>query len=107
MVRDISNIQGFDWDTGNLDKNLKKHRVSNQESEEVFNNNPFISEDNQHSEHEERFKSLGKTNQGRLLFVSFTVRKIEQIFKIRVISARDVNEKEKIEYEKIKTSARV
>lgn len=98
---DLTKIEGFDWDTGNLDKNLKKHHVTNQEGEEVFANNPLISEDLRHSEKEQRFYATGRTNQGRLLFVSFTVRKIEQKPKIRIISVRDINKKEEVKYENI------
>ena len=98
---DATKIEGFDWDKGNRDKNLKKHNVANEEGEEVFFNNPFVSEDIRHSEQEQRFKALGKTNRGRLLFVSFTFRKVDQKIKIRIISCRDMNRKEEVNYEKI------
>jgi len=39
---------------------------------------------------------MGKTKQGRLLFVVFTIRRK----KIRIISARDTNRKEELLYEK-------
>ena len=92
---------GFDWDKGNIDKNFRKHDVTNQEAEEIFNNEPYIFEEIKHSLKEERLQALGKTNQGRLLFVSFTVRKVNEALKVRVISARDVNKKEEVKYEKI------
>ncbi|OGF98667.1 hypothetical protein A2153_04205 [Candidatus Gottesmanbacteria bacterium RBG_16_38_7b] len=98
---DLSRIVGFDWDNGNIDKNLKKHKVTNEESEGVFFNNPYVSEDIRHSEKEQRLQALGKTNQGRLLFISFTIRKLDQKLKIRVISCRDMNRKEEVKYEKI------
>lgn len=97
----LSKIEGFDWDKGNIDKNLKKHNVSNKEGEEVFANSPFISEDIRHSEQERRYQALGRTDQGRLLFISFTIREISQKLKIRIISARNMNKKEEVEYEKI------
>lgn len=87
----------FQWDQGNIDKNKKKHRVSDQESEEVFfdeKKKTFI--DKVHSDKEERFRIIGKTKQQRLLFVVFTVRK----GKVRIISARDINRKEVKLYEK-------
>lgn len=98
---DLSKIEGFDWDKGNIDKNLIKHDVTDEESEEVFSNNPFVSEDIQHSMQEQRFQALGETHQGRLLFVSFTIREVDERLKIRVISARDMNRKEEIKYEKV------
>lgn len=87
----------FEWDSGNLDKNLKKHNVSCQEAEEVFVNQPLlIIEDSSHSEDEKRFHALGKNNGNRYLFLSITIRKQ----KVRIISIRDMNKKEKKEYEK-------
>ena len=94
----------FEWDKGNLDKNLKKHNVSNQETEEVFFNKPFIVyEDKKHSLSEQRFQALGKTNKIRKSFLSFAIRKD----RIRIISVRDMNKKERRRYEKIKTSTQV
>lgn len=85
----------FEWDKGNIDKNLVKHSVINKEAEEIFNNQPLISEDIKHSKKELRFQALGKTDKERLLFLSFTIRKD----RIRVISARDMNKKEVSKYE--------
>lgn len=98
MIFDVSKIEGFDWDKGNLDKNLKKHVVANEEGEEVFYNEPFVSKDIKHSQKEQRFEALGKTNQGRLLFVSFAIRNVDQKLKIRIISCRDMNKKEEVKY---------
>lgn len=92
---DINSIDGFDWDEGNRDKNWLKHLVSNSESEELFFNLPLIiAADIKHSELEERYFALGQTSNGRLLFVSFTIR----MNKIRVISARDMSQKERERY---------
>lgn len=92
---DIHSIDGFDWDEGNRDKNWLKNLVSNRESEELFFNRPLIiAADTKHSELEERYFALGQTNDGRQLFVSFTIR----LNKIRVISARDMSQKERVRY---------
>ena len=86
----------FIWDRGNSDKNLVKHRVGNSECEEVFfDEDKVIIKDALHSGEEERFILLGKTKKDRLLFVVFT----EREHKIRVISARDINKKERKLYE--------
>ncbi len=86
----------FEWDNGNKDKNFIRHGVTNKEAEEVFNNEPpLLSEDVKHSTRERRFQTLGKTDEGRLLFVSFTIRND----KVRIISARDMNKKEVKVYE--------
>lgn len=92
---DVNGIDGFDWDEGNRDKNWLKHLVSNSESEELFFNLPLIiAADIKHSELEERYFALGQTSNGRFLFVSFTIR----MNKIRVISARDMSQKERERY---------
>jgi uncharacterized DUF497 family protein len=91
----LSNCEGFQWDLGNLDKNWEKHKVSNKECEEVFFNKPLIiSHDPAHSLEEKRWFALGKTNDNRPLFVVFTLRNNL----IRVISARDMNKKERKKY---------
>lgn len=88
----------FDWDKGNVDKNLIKHKVTNEETEEIFFNEPLtIFEDLQHSSKEERFVAYGRTDEGRKLTIIFIIRKN----KIRVISARDQSGKEKTIYEKV------
>jgi uncharacterized protein len=90
-----SNISSFEWDEGNKVKNWAKHRVSWSECENIFFNDPlFILPDPKHSDKEERYHALGHTNDNRLLFVSFTMRKE----RIRVISAREMSRRERIVY---------
>ncbi len=85
-------ITGFQWDEGNIDKNFKKHGVHWTECEEVFFNKPLVVKpDLKHSQKEDRYYALGKTNNGRLLFIVFTIRQD----RIRIISARDMNKKER------------
>jgi len=95
----------FEWDKGNINKNLKKHNVTDKEAEEVFGNKPLrIFEDIKHSGEEQRFVAYGKTDSKRSLVMVFTLRKE----KIRVISARNQSKKERREYEKqIKTNTKV
>ncbi len=88
-------VEGFDWDRGNIEKNWKSHRVSYLECEEVFLNQPLVvQEDDVHSGAENRYFALGKTNDDRHLFIVFTIRNK----KARVISARDMNRKERRGY---------
>ena len=90
---------GFQWDKYNIQKNWEKHKVSPGESEQAFFNRPFkIVKDIYHSQEEERFYALGKTEQDRKLFIVFTLRKKL----IRVISSRDMNKKERRIYENSK-----
>lgn len=92
----IDDCEEFEWDEGNREKNWKTHQVTTQEIEDVFINVPLvITEDTQHSQAEARYRLLGQTNSGRKLFISFTIRN----YKIRVISARNQNHKERRVYE--------
>lgn len=92
----LTECTGFEWDKGNSDKNWIKHRVSRSECEQVFFNLPLVvTDDTKHSKEESRFFALGQTDTGRGLFVIFTVRGDT----IRVISARDMNRKERRIYD--------
>ncbi len=105
MEKIFENIEGFQWDKGNRDKNRLKHNVLFNECEEVFFNKPLIIEnDIKHSKTEKRWYVLGRTELDRKLFVVFTIRKKL----IRVISARDMTKKEKeIYYEAIKKNTEI
>lgn len=95
---DWKQITGFDWDNGNKRKNVEKHSVSQFEAEEVFFNQPLlVLVDAKHSNNEERYHALGKTNDTRLLHITFTLRAEKKL--IRVISARDMHRKERTIYE--------
>ena len=97
MRSDFEQFSGFQWDKGNIDKNLEKHSVENWECEQVFFNEPLIIlDDPKHSLSEKRWAAFGKTDGGRVLTVIFTKRgKL-----LRVISARGMNRKERKFYEK-------
>ncbi len=86
---------GFDWTGGNAEKNWKRHGVSPLEAEQVFFNTPLLSGDDPgHSGAERRFYALGQTDEGRELFVAFTMRGR----RLRVVSARDMSRKERKVY---------
>lgn len=94
---DLARITDFDWDKGNARKN-DKHGVSMAEAEQIFFNDPLlIMEDAKHSKSEPRLHALGKTNEGRELHITFTLRNAGE--KIHVISARDMHRKERTIYE--------
>jgi uncharacterized DUF497 family protein len=94
---DLSVIEGFDWDGGNARKSLDRHGVTQAEAEQVFSNEPLLAMDVKHSQDEPRFHALGQSTEGRYLYVTFTLRMNNT--KIRVISARDMNRKERVIYE--------
>lgn len=94
---DLTKITDFDWDDGNARKN-DKHGVSTAEAEQVFFNEPLlVLADTKHGQGERRFHALGKTDEGRTLHITFTLRNVGE--KIRVISARDMHKKERTIYE--------
>jgi uncharacterized protein len=95
---DLTLVEGFEWDDGNDRKSLDKHAVSQAEAEQVFAHEPMLAEDFWHSQEEKRFQALGETIEGRRLHITFTMRSTGR--KIRVISARDMNRKERAIYEK-------
>lgn len=94
--RIIKKVVGFEWDNGNKEKNFLKHKIRDEECEEIFfDQNKKILKDVIHSGKEERYILIGKTKKRKLIFLVFTIRKD----KIRVISARDLNKKERKLYE--------
>ena len=94
----LEQIIGFEWDEGNGRKSADKHDVNQAEAESIFFGHPLIlAEDSGHSKAERRFNALGPTIHGRTLHVTFTLRKNGTL--IRVISARDMNRKERQFYE--------
>jgi uncharacterized DUF497 family protein len=95
---DFAGIEGFDWDEGNSRKSVEKHDVNQAEAEQVFFNDPLlIVEDDRHSALEVRLHALGRTDAGRLIHISFTLRGGGRL--IRVISARTMHRKERLRYE--------
>lgn len=92
MVKRLSlpDVLIFDWDPGNLE-HIKKHDVNYQECEEIFYNSPTFFDDKLHSLAEDRYLAYGFSNKGRELTLVFTMRND----KMRVISARDQNKKER------------
>jgi uncharacterized DUF497 family protein len=91
----LSNCEGFQWDEGNSDKNWYLHQVTNSECEEIFFNLPLIvASDFHHSTNEQRYYALGCTDADRWLFIAFTVRNNL----VRVISAREMNQRETRKY---------
>jgi uncharacterized DUF497 family protein len=103
-VIDWGRVTGFDWDEGNARKSADKHSVTQAQAEQVFFNEPLLLvADPKHSRREPRFHALGKTDEGRLLHITFTVPAAGRL--IRVISARDMHRKERTVYGEAKKDA--
>ena len=95
---DLAQIEGFEWDEGNARKSQDKHGVGQSESEQVFLNEPLlVVKDPRHSLREPRLHALGRTDDGRRLHVTFTLRAAGRL--IRVISARDMSRRERARYD--------
>lgn len=94
---DLSQTIGFDWDEANSGKSASKHSVSRAEAEQIFfDEQLLLADDVKHSQDEPRYHALGQTIEGRLLHVTFTLR--DNQTRIRVISARDANRRERAGY---------
>ncbi|KKU45950.1 MAG: hypothetical protein UX62_C0007G0007 [Microgenomates group bacterium GW2011_GWA2_46_7] len=93
-----STPKAFIWDKANDNKNWLKHKVKPDEAEETFfDKNRQEYPDPTHSTIESRSILVGMTKKQRLLFIVYT----ERDKKIRIISARDINNRrERRLYEK-------
>jgi uncharacterized protein len=90
----------FEWDAEKALRNIRKHAISFREAAMVFNDKFAITYyDDAHSDHEERFVTLGISDLGRVLVVSHTL--VGE--NIRLISARKATRLERNLYEKEST----
>lgn len=80
-------IDGFEWDEGNIEKNLFKHNVTPEEAEEAFYSDPRKVFKARHG----RYHLYGQTDAGRILFAVFVLKGTV----VRVISVRDMDKKER------------
>lgn len=81
----------FEWDPNKAASNVGKHKVSFEEAATVFADpNSLTAYDPDHSRDEDRFITIGTSNNGRILLVSPTDRED----RIRIISARTATRRE-------------
>ncbi len=97
-MTDLPVVAGFDWDEGNRDK-CAQHGVSIDEIEALFRGALVILPDEAHSVTETRFKAIGKTGEGRTVFIVFTIRALGGSLYIRPIGARYMHQREVESYE--------
>ena len=84
--------------------NLRKHRIGSDRAAEIFLD-PLATSifDEEHSEHEERWISLGKDGRGNVLALIHTFSEISaDECNIRITSARKANRRETKQYEETK-----
>lgn len=94
----VRGLSGFEWDPGNWRKSELKHGVAAAEAEEILLSDPVCRVDTLHSGDEQRHVALGVTNEGRALFVAFTIRRS----RVQIISARPMSRNEHVVYEEAK-----
>lgn len=91
----------FEWDENKAKINLAKHKVSFDEGRTIFTD-PFLITipDDEHSDHEERFISMGKSTSEKILLVVHLERhiKLNHVL-IRIISCRKATATERKIYE--------
>lgn len=91
----------FEWDAKKARVNLEKHKIDFEEARTIFNDPLLVTfSDEKHSKVEERFISIGISEQNRVLLVVHTERDelVEKIV-IRIISCRKATPAERKVYE--------
>jgi uncharacterized DUF497 family protein len=95
-------MQGFEWDAEKAASNLKKHGVSFEEAESVFMDSFGLEElDEEHSQEEVRWVLIGLSSSLRVLVTVYT----ERGSKIRLISSRKADAKERKAYQAYRQSS--
>jgi len=91
----------FEWDAKKAKANLDQHEVSFEETKTLFNDPLLITfPDEEHSEAEERFISIGRSASNRVLLAVHTEREAtEDLLIIRIISCRKAIASERRVYE--------
>lgn len=95
-------VYDFEWDAAKARTNLRKHGVSFRAATAVFRDPLALTTyDDEHSEHEERWVTLGCAQNGPYLVVVHTVAQVSEAeVHIRIISAREADRQEIQDYER-------
>lgn len=92
----------FDWHPGKAASNLRQHGIAFWQAATVFRD-PLARSmpDEDHSDVEDRWVTIGQTADGRLVVVVHTFRQRDDQSLVRIISARDATRRERriFEYE--------
>ena len=91
----------FDWDPTKAREIVQKHKVSFRRATTVFRDPYALSFfDNDHSQEEDRWITLGRDDHGIIIVVCHTFRQSDEVSAfIRIISARKATKKERQNYE--------
>jgi uncharacterized protein len=86
----------FEWDEVKARQNARRHRVTFEEAVSIFSDPYLVTfPDDEHSDIEDRFISIGQSDRGRVLLVVHTDRGDA----IRLISCRKATAAERTTYE--------
>ena len=86
----------FEWDDVKARSNVSKHGITFAEATTIFAEPLLLTFFDNHAEYEDRFISIGESEQRRLLLVVH----IDRNATIRIISARRATRKERDTYER-------
>jgi uncharacterized protein len=91
----------FEWDSRKAKSNISKHQISFERATTIFRDPNILSiPDEEHSESEERWITMGLDESGVLLVISHLFKhSSKEICKIRIISARKATKTEIEQYE--------
>ena len=92
----------FDWDSSKNSENIEKHGISFEQAQEIFFDPLHLSIlDKRFSYFEERWITIGATENGEVIVVAHLYYVEEPEERIRIISARRATRRERRQYEKI------
>lgn len=90
----------FDWNPEKEKLNIRKHKMDFRKASTVFRDqNQLTLYDEDHSENEDRWITMGTDNTGILRVVIHTFEQIENSVSIRIISARKAVSDEMEQYQ--------
>ena len=91
----------FEWDPAKEQRNIRRRRLSFRRAASVFRDPKQLTlYDESHSEREERWITLGLDSSGILLVVVHTFEQVsEEVYNIRIISARKADALEDHQYQ--------
>jgi len=90
----------FEWDPQKAVTNLKKHKVKFEKAATIFRDPRALTIfDDEHSQYEERWVTIGMDSSANLLVVVHTYQETDQnVSKIRIISAQKATKNEISQY---------
>ncbi|MCW5959905.1 MAG: BrnT family toxin [Pyrinomonadaceae bacterium] len=91
----------FEWDIRKAQRNVRKHKISFERATTVFRDPNLLSvSDEEHSENEQRWLTMGLDENGILLVISHKFENLSpEVSRIRLISARKATKSEEEKYE--------